>query len=468
MKVIKLRGMTLTVKYLYRNHGLYWYKRRIPKPLLKHFGGVTVHQKSLETSDLAEATRRALKETEHLDGLFKALRDPNLSSLTSPPVISLLSARFGDPLEASPDFELSPAALLGDELQDRWRTTLRADGAELGLSDVALDAWVERETKRRDETVEIARVASPSELAFLAMGNHGTPFLTLVDLKRAYLEAAAKRSGTSVSREKSASVVIKSFAEYVGGEKTLVKTINSDHVQGWIDHVIKNGSKPTTAERMLKQLKAIFRGGLDNEKSHFKKVYVPGLVDYEGRRYSPTFSDARRILDSLKDDPIVVLVVLLGCRINEIAGLRSSDVFLEEDVPFLRIIDHPGRRLKTAASNRDVPLVGGALSAATFIRNSQSDEEYFLPKYGRTKTGGDVLGQYVNTRTKVIDSRITSHCFRHLLKDLLREAGAQESLANELQGHANQGHGARYGRGYSLRLKAEWMKKAYDLIGANL
>lgn len=459
--------MTLTVKYLNKNHGLYWYKRRIPKSLLEHFGGLKYHQKSLETADLAEATRRALKETKHLDELFGALGSRKTDSAISPPIISLLTARYGVPDDEHVVSEISPAGLLGDELEARWLSSLRSEGRALGHQGAALDAWVEREFGRRDGVSEVARVATASELAFLSTGRSDTPFLTVRDLERLYLNSAERRAGSSVSRLKSTSVVIKSFSAYLGGEKTLVKTIESKHVQGWVNKIVQEGAAPSTAERMLKQLKAIFRGGLDQERSYFSKVYVPGLKDYGGGRYSPTISDARRVLSELAEDPVVVLVALIGCRISEVSGLRRSDVFLEEATPFLRIVDHPGRRLKTAASNRDVPLVGAALSAVVALGESQPDSEYFLPRYGGKKSGGDMLGQYVNKRTKVVDERITSHCFRHLLKDLLREAGAQDSLANEIQGHANPGHGAKYGRGFSLRVKADWMSKAYELVGAN-
>jgi len=467
LKAIKLCGMTLSVKYLHKNHGLYWYKRRIPKSLLKHLGGRTYHQKSLETADLAEATQRALKETRHLDELFDALSSNRIDTVISPSIISLLSAKYGSPDEELAVAEISPAGFLGNELEKRWLSSLRSEGESLGRRGAALDAWVESEYRRRDGVTEIARVANASELAFLSRGNSDSPFMTLRDLERLYIDSTDRRSGSSSSRLKSTSVVIKSFSAYLGGEKTLVKTIESKHVQGWVNSIVQGGAKPSTAERMLKQLKAIFRGGLDQDRNYFSKVYVPGLKDYGGQRYSPTISDARRILTELADNPIVVLVALIGCRISEVAGLRRSDVFLAESTPFLRIVDHPGRRLKTAASSRDVPLVGAALSAAAVLSKSQPDSEYFLPCYGGKKTGGDMLGQYVNKKVKAVDERITSHCFRHLLKDLLREAGAHDSLANEIQGHANPGHGAKYGRGFSLRVKADWMSEAYKLLGAD-
>ena len=48
-------------------------------------------------------------------------------------------------------------------------------------------------------------------------------------------------------------------------------------------------------------------------------------------------------------------------RLAEVIGLTASDVHLDEEVPFVRLSEHPWRRLKTAESERDVPLVGATL-----------------------------------------------------------------------------------------------------------
>jgi integrase len=466
VKDIKLSGMTITVKYLHLNHGLYWYKRRIPKALASHFPGRHHHSKSLATSDLSEATKRALAETQKLDEIFKTLRDPRQASTPLPSLISLLSARYGDPEDEPPIPELQPQILLGEELDARLVAKISLEGEARGYEGEHLKDWIQQEYWSRNQSANVASLASASELAFLSKGT-GKIFLTLGTLKTNYLDLALKRSGASASRVKSTNDTFKSFADFVGGEKTLVSTIEAKHVQRWVERVVSSGCKPSTAERRLKQLKAAFNLVLESEGGHFSKVFIPGLADHDGRRYCPTFSQGRQMLETFRDDPVFVLIVLLGGRISEIAGLRMSDVFLEEAIPFLRIVDHPGRSLKTSSSNRDVPLVGAALTAVRSITNSISSEDYLLPRYGQRKTGGEMLSADFNLKSKSLDPKITSHSFRHLLKDLLREAGAPEGLANEIQGHATEGHAAKYGRGYSMRLKAEWLQKAYFLIGAH-
>jgi len=50
-----------------------------------------------------------------------------------------------------------------------------------------------------------------------------------------------------------------------------------------------------------------------------------------------------------------------GMRLAEVIGLGVNDLFLDAEVPFVRLVEHPWRRLKTSTSIRDVPLVGASM-----------------------------------------------------------------------------------------------------------
>lgn len=49
-----------------------------------------------------------------------------------------------------------------------------------------------------------------------------------------------------------------------------------------------------------------------------------------------------------------------GCRLGEISGLLRSDVHLKGQIPYLDLVFHEHRRLKTVGSIRRVPLIGSA------------------------------------------------------------------------------------------------------------
>ena len=83
-----------------------------------------------------------------------------------------------------------------------------------------------------------------------------------------------------------------------------------------------------------------------------------------------------------KDDDIRWLIALLsdtGMRLAEAAGLAKEDVFLDTEIPYVRLCERPWRPLKTRSSERDVPLVGAALWAAQRAYDS-SRNEYLFPR----------------------------------------------------------------------------------------
>jgi hypothetical protein len=87
------------------------------------------------------------------------------------------------------------------------------------------------------------------------------------------------------------------------------------------------------------------------------------------------------------DDEMRWLVALIsdtGMRLAEGAGLMKQDfVGLDTDLPNVRIAKHPWRNLKTASSNRNVPLVGASLWAAKKIVASDNTTDFAFPRYNR-------------------------------------------------------------------------------------
>lgn len=147
-----------------------------------------------------------------------------------------------------------------------------------------------------------------------------------------------------------------------------------------------------------------------------------------------------------------------GCRIAEVIGLRRSDV--SPDAASIRIVAHSARRLKTSGSERELPLVGYAHEAMIRLLNSHDDHMLF-PAYLRD---GEVLathaGNTLNKWLKQQTSGKTAHCLRHAFRDRLRAAECPLELLDALGGwSAIQGAGRRYGAGYTLEQKREWLQK---------
>ena len=89
--------------------------------------------------------------------------------------------------------------------------------------------------------------------------------------------------------------------------------------------------------------------------------------------------DAIRVVQSeclaIDDDMrwLIALISDTGMRLAEGAGLLKEDIVgLETTQPYINLIKHPWRNLKTASSERKIPLVGSALWAAKRIVESDN------------------------------------------------------------------------------------------------
>ena len=59
------------------------------------------------------------------------------------------------------------------------------------------------------------------------------------------------------------------------------------------------------------------------------------------------------------DDDMRWLIALIsdtGMRLGEAVGLLKEDIILDHDVPHVRLVPRPWRRLKTRGSQRDIRL----------------------------------------------------------------------------------------------------------------
>ena len=78
-----------------------------------------------------------------------------------------------------------------------------------------------------------------------------------------------------------------------------------------------------------------------------------------------------------KNDDIRWLIALLSdteMRLAEAAGSAKEDVFLDTEIPYVRLCERPWRPLKTRSSKRDVPLVGAALWATKRAHECSSNK----------------------------------------------------------------------------------------------
>ncbi len=163
------------------------------------------------------------------------------------------------------------------------------------------------------------------------------------------------------------------------------------------------------------------------------------------------------------DDDIRWLVALLsdtGMRLAEAAGLAISDLYLDAEIPFVRLSEHHWRRLKTKGSQRDIPLVGASLWAANRIVENAINE-FAFPRYCsaegcKADYASNTLNKWLR---KYVPEGCVVHSFRHSMRDRLRAEKCPADMIDQIGGWTTAGVGQGYGVGYSINQAHEWLLK---------
>ena len=147
-----------------------------------------------------------------------------------------------------------------------------------------------------------------------------------------------------------------------------------------------------------------------------------------------------------------------GMRLAEAAGLAKRDVFLDTDIPNMRLCERPWRPLKTRSSERDMPLVGAALWAAQRAYES-SLNEYLFPRYfSNDGCKADYASNSLNKwLRKHVPSGCVVHSFRHSMRDRLRAVECPSEIIDQIDGLQTSSLGERYGLVYHLTAIQRWI-----------
>ena len=237
--------------------------------------------------------------------------------------------------------------------------------------------------------------------------------------------------------------------------------------RNFVSKLIEKGNRTTAIRRRLNCLSAVFNYAYAEYEIEGRNPFTRVLIAREGTDRVirlPVATDCLLALyeTCLKTDrPLRWAVPILGetgCRIAEIIGLRRLDV--SPDGSSIQIVAHSARRVKTSGSERELPLVGYAQIAMQKLLKER-DDEYLFNAYLR---GGNILATHAgNTLNKWLKQETggkTAHCLRHAFRDRLRAVECPLELLDALGGWSTvQGAGRRYGAGYSLDQKREWLQK---------
>ncbi|KJS13685.1 MAG: hypothetical protein VR78_10965 [Hoeflea sp. BRH_c9] len=227
------------------------------------------------------------------------------------------------------------------------------------------------------------------------------------------------------------------------------------------------------ANRCLDNLRGLLRwhfkrAGDFDRRNPFDRLSFKG-PRHEKRRigFTPEFVRANMLhggkLANLNAEARRALLIIMGtgCRPSEVLNLTAANIKLDVTVPHVQIRDRADRELKTAQSERDVPLTGLAL-AAMRAHVAAGNAEGF-PRYLDKESGfSATVNKYLAENGLRETPEHTLYSMRHMFEDLLKDADIGDEMRRELMGHKIDR--SLYGRGFALEAKAAALEKAFEKL----
>lgn len=325
------------------------------------------------------------------------------------------------------------------------------------------------EAKFPDFSSETKRKIAPDarQTAVALLGTAKDPVLTLSKLVETYedLTRLERRMMSDAQRHKWRLPHVRAQRNLIDvvGDKPISEFTRGDALAfqaWWLDRIESEDLSAESANKDITHLGKMIDTISDRHDLDLPRKFRGLRFKTDGNR-RPPFSTAHirdvilkeGALDGLNVDARAIIMVLveLGARPSEIAGLRPQDVRLDAEIPHISIETYPGRILKTSFSQRTLPLVGVAIEGARLIRDGATR---YRDKGGSlSATAGKFL--YENKLLEREDQSLYS--FRHSFKDRLTAAQAQDIVDAALMGHRFDR--PSYGDGPTLDLKLEWVRK---------
>ena len=287
------------------------------------------------------------------------------------------------------------------------------------------------------------------------------PEVTVADALQLYVRLKGTGRGKVFTRtaERNVSYLIECI-----GEASL-SDIKPTDAGKFRDHLIAKGLSPSSVKRVMASVKAIYNLGAKelgvSNPNPFTGIFIPDDGKIIERLPVP-LDVIRAIQDEcfLIDDEnrwLIAMIADTGMRLSEAVGLLVDDIKLDETTPHITLQKHPWRPLKTASSQRDIPLMGSALRAAERIVDQGN--RFAFPRYcSELKCNANSASAALNKWLKQrLPEGCVIHSFRHSLRDRLRAVECPSDIIDAIGGWTTAGVGHKYGKGHDLSVKQRWM-----------
>lgn len=241
--------------------------------------------------------------------------------------------------------------------------------------------------------------ADPLLLKALVNPDADAPKLSLQDAKNMYARDKRMPDNEVVRLDR----ITRRLEEALGSlDKVTLEGLRRDHGRRYMDLMLKttkSDGQPLSVATCSKESKIIaamvnhgMREGDIDTKNPFIGLPWPKDTDPKVNKKMPLPDD---LIDSVEErlkegrtEELPMMWRLLkgtGMRLGEVTGLSREDIVLDAETPHILVRPNSIRDLKTASSNRSVPLTGDALTAAVeALKNVRAGAPVFT-RYARDR-----------------------------------------------------------------------------------
>lgn len=221
----------------------------------------------------------------------------------------------------------------------------------------------------------------------------------------------------------------------------------------WVDRVEVKNLKPYTGNREINSLRRMITVNLDIDGSPKTNPFTSIRLKEEADVSRIPFSEEQirtltnpEALPKLHPDfqRLFRLLVNTGMRPVEAIGLELDDVVLDHEIPHVHVRKNATRGLKTAHSERLLPLLGVSLQAAQELVGAGG----WGKRLGKNMYATSIINRNFRDSGIVTDKRQSLYSLRHWFQDQLTKRDVIDRAQAQLMGH--KFHRPKYGYGKDL------------------
>jgi integrase len=250
------------------------------------------------------------------------------------------------------------------------------------------------------------------------------------------------------------------------GMKGLKEYVRSDATK-FRDYLFAKGLNGASVARIFSTVRAVINLALSEFGlsiiNPFSNVYFDQNQGVK-KRNPIKLEDIKKVQEECykADDEkrwLIALIADTGMRLAEGAGLLRSDFIIKDGIQCVNIKPHSWRSLKTASSERIIPLVGSAKWAADQILAYPGNNQFAFPIYNDgIRTNANSASAALNKWLKLrIGKEYSIHSFRHSMRDRLRAVECPSEIIDQFGGWLTQGVGSSYGNGVPVGIIYKWL-----------